>query len=146
MVDHHILLLTVQWEYHSECMVVNKSDVNNLNQFVTMFKLINNKNLGTTFTVYMNVFYFFSHHALRSAMIKYPNDNILDISKNVLSNSCLTFKEKAVTCLVIATHYLFRAYYFSRKTARITFEKLGIDKTYYRFRTSYLKLFRILKK
>jgi hypothetical protein len=49
-----------------------------LNQFVTMFKLINNKNLGTTFTVYMNVFYFFSHHALRSAMIKYPNDNILE--------------------------------------------------------------------
>ena len=112
-----------------------------LNQFVTMFNLIDNKSLESTFKVYMYVFYFFSHHALRSAMIKYPDDDIIAISRNVLSNSCLTFKERAVTYLVIAAHYLYRVYYFSRKAVRIIFEKLRIDQTYYRFRANCVKLF-----
>ena len=112
-----------------------------LNQFVTMFNLIDNKSVESTFKVYMYVFYFFSHHALRSAMIKYPDDDIINISRDVISNSCLTFKERAVTYLVIAAHYLFRFYYFSRKTARIIFEKLQIDQAYYTFRANCAKLF-----
>jgi hypothetical protein len=112
-----------------------------LNQFVTMFNLIDNKSLGSTFTVYMYVFYFFSHHALRSAVIKFPHDDVITISRNVLSNSCSTFKERAATYLVIAAHYLFRVYYFSRKVARIIFEKLGIAQTYYLFRAKCAKLF-----
>jgi len=112
-----------------------------LNQFVSMFKLIDNRRIGSTFAVYMYVFYFFSHHALRSGMIKYPDDNSVAISKIVLRNSCSTFKERAATYLVIAAHYLFRVYYFSRKVARIIFEKLGIAQTYYLFRAKCAKLF-----
>ena len=113
-----------------------------LNQFVSMFKLIDNRRIGSTFAVYMYVFYFFSHHALRSAMIKYPDDNSVAISKIVLRNSCVLFKERAATSLVVAAHYLFRFYFHSRKTVRIIFETLGIDESYYLFRTKCAELFK----
>ena len=112
-----------------------------LNQFVTMFNLIDNKSIGSTFKVYMYVFYFFSHHALRSAVIKFPDDDIITISRSVLSNSCLTFKERAATYAVVGAFYMFRVYYFSRKVSRIIFEKLGIDSAYYTFRANCAKLF-----
>lgn len=112
-----------------------------LNQFVTMFNLIDNKSLRSTFKVYMYVFFFFSHHALRSAVIKFPDDDVITISREVVSNSCSTFKERAATYVLVSVFYLFRVYYFCRKIARITFEKLGIDQAYYTLRAKFAKLF-----
>ena len=106
-----------------------------------MFNLIDNKSLESTFKVYLYVFYFFSHHALRSAVIKFPDDDVITITKTVVSNSCSTIKERAATCAVVGIFYLFRAYYYSRKLARITFEKVGIDQAYYKFRAKCAKFF-----
>lgn len=96
------------------------------NQFISMFILVDKVNLESKFKVYFYMFYFFSHHALRSAKIKYPDDNTVAISIKVFSDSCLSFKERSAACVVLTAFYMFRAYYFSRKVTRMLLEKIGL--------------------